>query len=315
MITARFPGILRLAGFLLFFCIVGTGASHALEFEHVMNIGTRGMSPGQFKYVEDFALTIDGHLAVTDASHAYVQIFNKTSGAFITRFAGIGDDDEHLTKPEGISVDADGRFFVADYTTGEVKIYDRNYQWLDTFSEYGKKPGQTRKTEFSDIYDGRYYVPEAGNDRVSVFDLQGKFLFMFGGKGSEPGKMLGPEASKFNSEGTVYVADLKNDRVQAFDKMGKFLFTWGTKGTRQGEMKAPSGIGIDKNDNVYVGDIGNDRIQVFDKNGKFITGWGKSGAANGEFDKIHGVLVDSSTGWVYIADTGNNRIQVFKPVQ
>ena len=33
---------------------------HALEFEHVMNIGSKGSGEGQFKYVEDFDLTVDG---------------------------------------------------------------------------------------------------------------------------------------------------------------------------------------------------------------------------------------------------------------
>jgi hypothetical protein len=75
-----------------------------LKFEHVMNIGSEGFGEGQFKYVEDFAFSKDGHLLVTDASHAWVQVFDKTSGKFLARFGGLGDDDHHLDKPEGIAV-------------------------------------------------------------------------------------------------------------------------------------------------------------------------------------------------------------------
>jgi DNA-binding beta-propeller fold protein YncE len=285
-----------------------------VQFEHVMNIGTSGTGEGQFKYVEDFAFSKEGHLLATDAAHAWVQAFDKTSGKFIGRFGGKGDDDKHLDKPEGIAVDPDGNIFIADYNTGFVKKYDKSYKWLLTFSEYGTEKGQNIKSEFMDIRDGKLYMPEAGNHRVNVFDMMGKFLFDFGGPGSEPGKMNNPESSKFASDGKLYVADLKNDRIQVFDAEGKLLFGWGKTGSGPSEFKAPAGIGIDKLDNIYVTEIGNDRVQVFDKTGKFITMFGKKGSGNGEFGNLHGMIVDKATGLVYVADTANDRIQVFRPV-
>src|SRR5215212_5913024 len=81
----------------------GALAQDKVTFEHVMNIGSTGTGEGQFKYVEDFAFTKDGHLLATDAVHAFVQVFDKTSGKFISRFGGKGDDDKHLDKPEGIA--------------------------------------------------------------------------------------------------------------------------------------------------------------------------------------------------------------------
>ncbi len=291
------------------------GQAHAgLKFEHVMNIGSKGSGEGQFKYVEDFDLTIDGkYIMATDAAHAWVQVFDKATGMFVTRFGGKGDNDENLDKPEGISTAPDGRIFIADYNTGDVKVYDKNYKWLTTFSEYGSEPGQNIKSEFTSIRDGKYYMPEAGNHRVSVWDLDGKFLFTFGSKGTKNGQMNNPESAKFTSDGLMYVADLKNDRIQVFDKDGKYVRGWGKSGTGPGEFKSPAGIGIDKDDNIYVTEIGNNRIQVFDKDGKFLTMWGKKGSGNGEFGNLHGMFVDKSTGWVYVADTKNNRIQVFKP--
>jgi NHL repeat len=165
-----------------------------LSFQHVMNVGSEGTGEGQFKYIEDFAFAKDGSLLVTDAAHAYVQAFDKSTGKFLARFGGKGDGDHNLEKPEGIAVDPNGNIFVADYTTGFIKKYDKTYKLLLTFSEYGDQPGQNIKSEFMDIYDGKLYMPEAGNHRVDVFDLQGKFLFLFGGQGSEPGKMHNPES-------------------------------------------------------------------------------------------------------------------------
>jgi hypothetical protein len=56
------------------------------KFEHVVNIGLEGLDQGQFNYVEDFCFGNNGHLLVSDAS-------DGTSGKFLTRFGGKGDDD------------------------------------------------------------------------------------------------------------------------------------------------------------------------------------------------------------------------------
>jgi DNA-binding beta-propeller fold protein YncE len=278
-----------------------------------MNIGSVGIGEGQFKYVEDFAFSKDGYLLVTDAAHAFVQKFDKTTGRFVSRFGGKGDADADLDKPEGIAVDANGNIFIADYNTGHVKKYDAAYNWVLTFSEYGSGKGQNMKSEFMDIRDGRLYMPEAGNHRVNVFELGGKFLFDFGGLGNAPGHMNNPESAKFSSDGRLHVADLKNDRIQVFDADGKLLSSFGRPGSGPGEFKAPAGIALDANDNVYVTEIGNDRVQVFDKQGKFLTQFGRSGSGNAEFGNLHGIIVDKVSGWVYVADTANNRVQVFKP--
>ena len=57
-----------------------------MSVEHVLNIGTKGTGEGQFKYVEDFALSSTGDLLATDAAHAYVQVFDKTTSSYIARF-------------------------------------------------------------------------------------------------------------------------------------------------------------------------------------------------------------------------------------
>ena len=290
---------------------------HAAEpmFEHVMNIGTTGTGEGQFKYVEDFAIDAKGRLLATDAAHAYVQVFDKTTGEFITRFGGKGDDDEHLEKPEGIAVNDEGHIYIADYTTGYVKIYDQDYEWVDTFSDYGSEPGENIKSEFCSIYNNLFYMPEAGNHRVSVFAMDGTFKFLFGESGTGDGQLNNPEAAKANSKGEIVVADLKNDRIQVFTHEGKFLRKWGCTGSELGQFKSPAGVGIDKDDNIYVTEIGNHRVQVFDAEGNFITAWGTEGSGNGQFGNMHGMMVDRETGWVYIADTANDRIQVYKPVE
>jgi DNA-binding beta-propeller fold protein YncE len=299
------------AGALLATALSSAAAAANLNFEHVMNIGAAGNGPGQFQYVEDFAFSKDGHLLATDASHGYVQAFDKASGKFIARFGGKGDDDANLEKPEGIAVDPDGNIYVADYTSGFIKKYAADFKWLKTFSGYGNERGQTIEAEFMDIRNGRLYVPDVGNARVNVFSLDGQPITDFGNKGAET--LINPEAAKFNGAGELYVSDLKNDRVVVFDADGKFLRSVGKSGAGAGELKAPAGIAFDRDDNLYVAELGNDRIQVFDKAGRSIAMWGKKGPGDGEFGNVHGIIVDKASGFIYVADTANKRIQVFQP--
>jgi DNA-binding beta-propeller fold protein YncE len=311
--TARNATRTFIVGSLLIAGSIAAAASE-MQFEHVMNIGSQGDGEGQFQYVEDLAFSRDGHLLATDASHAWVQVFDRSSGKFLRRFGGKGDQEENVDKPEGIATDTDGNIFVADYRTGFIKKYDSQYRWLMTFSSYGSEPGQNMMSEFMDIYAGRLYVPDIGNHRVNVFELSGKHLFNFGVKGSTPGQLNTPEAAKASSDGRIYVCDLRNNRIQVFDRDGKLLFGWGSTGSGPGELRSPAGLAFDRDDNVYVTEIGNNRIQIFDKTGKFLAKWGQKGSGDGEFGNLHGIVVHKESGWVYIADTANNRIQVFRPM-
>jgi len=188
ILTRRYSLSLAVAGLGVALAMPSPAAAADPAFEYVMDIGSEGVGPGQFKYVEDFAFTAEGRLLATDAFHAWVQVYDRATGKFLTRFGGKGDDDQNLDKPEGIAVDPKGNVFVADYNTGFIKKYDPAFKWVLTFSEYGSNKGQNIKSEFMDIRDGRLYMPEAGNHRVDVFDLDGKFQFDFGGQGTAPGR-------------------------------------------------------------------------------------------------------------------------------
>jgi len=81
-----------------------------------------------------------------------------------------------------------------------VKIYDKNDEWLNAFSEYGSEPGQNSKSEFTDTQNGLYYIPKAGNHRVSAWDLEGNFKFTFG----------------IDKDANIYIGEIGNNRIQVF---------------------------------------------------------------------------------------------------
>lgn len=285
-----------------------------LGFVHVMDFGSKGNGNGLFGYIEDFDFTADGkNILVTCAKNATVQVFDKKTGIFLGKFGGKGKGDDKLVKPEGISVAPDGRIFVADYSTGYVKVYDKQFKWLKTFSSYGTDPGQNMKSEFTCIWGGKYFMADAGNCRVNVWDLDGVFLYSYGSEGGLRGQLSSPQAVKVNSRGEFIVSDLGNNRIKILDERGNLLRMFGRIGRGPGGFNLPAGIAVDKYDNIYVTEIKGNRIQVFDRTGKFITMLVGKGSERGQFGNLHGCIVDHETGWLYVADTANNRVQVYKP--
>lgn len=284
---------------------------NAAKFEHILNFGGKGDGPGQFEYVESFAFTGDGKILVTDAKTAWVQVFDKKTGAYLSRFGGKGNGNDNFVKPEAIAVADDGRIYVGDNETGAIKIFGSDYRHLKTFSEKGTEPGQNYKSEFPDIRNGLLYLPEEGDHRVSAFDLNGTFKFVFGTEGTGDGQFQKPVSLRFKDDNVMYVTDHNNHRLQVFSKDGKFVKSIGTKGPGPNQFDGPSGIDFDTKGNYYVGEKGNARVSVYDKNDKYVDSYGSEGSGNGQFGNIHGVLVDKTNGWVYVADTANNRVQVF----
>ncbi len=65
-----------------------TGNRHNAEL--LFTFGDEGTNPGQFRYVEDFAIDDLGNLLITDALNANVQVFTA-DGNFISMF---GDSDQ-----------------------------------------------------------------------------------------------------------------------------------------------------------------------------------------------------------------------------
>lgn len=298
---------------LCFSCSVSLASQQPKSFELILTIGETGSGNGQFRYVEDLAFSKQGDLLATDAINANVQSFNIETGKYINQFGGKGDKDGQFEKPEGIAVANNGDIFVADYASGYIQHFDKNYNHLNTFSDFGEAPGETLEAEFMSIYDNKLFLADAGNHRIDVFSLAGEFLYLFDGKNTVAGGLNRPEAAKVNSKGEVWVSDLGNNRVILYDDRGQLIGQYGKQGKLNSQFDKPTGIAIDKFDNVYVGEAHNDRVQLFDKDFNFILKFGKHGSGPGEFKNIHGLAIDGR-GYLYVADTGNNRIQVFKPI-
>jgi sugar lactone lactonase YvrE len=87
-------------------------------------------------------------------------------------------EDGRFRQVTDVAWDKDGNTFISDgYINSRVAKVDKDGNWLKSWGERGKAPGQFN-TPHSIATDakGNVYVADRGNHRIQVFDSDGKFL-------------------------------------------------------------------------------------------------------------------------------------------
>jgi streptogramin lyase len=90
-------------------------------------------------------------------------------------------EDGRFRQVTDVAWDKAGNTFISDgYINSRVAKVDKDGNWLKSWGEPGKEPGQF-KTPHSIATDasGNVYVADRGNRRIQVFDGDGKFLRQF----------------------------------------------------------------------------------------------------------------------------------------
>ena len=232
------------------------------------------------------------------------------SGEKLQLFGSSGYSRGQFGNAQGIAIDKDGNFLVADYENHCIQKFTSKGQFL---KEVGKKGGGmgSGPLEFdypSDIainpINNKVYVYDQRSYRVQILNPDLTYHGEFGRKGTGSGQFYGSRGIAFDSSGNVYVAD--NYRVQVFTADGTFLRMFGN--SRGEALESLKGIAIDSNDVVYVSEGDPNRVSVFTSGGQFVTSFGKYGAGPGEFNWIGSLAVHGNA--IYVCDCQNDRIQI-----
>jgi DNA-binding beta-propeller fold protein YncE len=182
--------------------------------------GTNGKDPGQFAFVTDIVRAKDGsyycgEYGEYDRIHKYSQ-----DGQYIDRMGEHGTGIMQFSRPQSLSVDADGLLWVADSCNHRIQVID----WREDkprsvaiLGSHGTEPGQFQYPYgLTLVNNDTLVVSEFGNHRVQKLDRTGQPLSSWGAAGSIPGELNQPWASAVDSKQRVYVVDSGNNRVQRF---------------------------------------------------------------------------------------------------
>ena len=168
---------------------------------------------------------VNGDIYMVDRCNQRIQVFtgDRVYKATLGVLDESGSDNQHFNWPWGVTVDADGKIYVADSDNHRVQkctLSGSSYTCTTFAGETGifdNAFGHLHPLAVAVDGDRRVYVADEWNYRIQVFDDQGTYLTTIGGGwGAKTGEMVRPSGVAVDGEGNVYVTDRDNHRVQKF---------------------------------------------------------------------------------------------------
>lgn len=185
----------------------------------LMMIGSVGGAPGTndthdaFNRPTNLAFAPNGDFFVSDGYvNSRVVRYNK-DGEYITHWGRKGTGDGEFNLVHDVTLDSQGRVYVADRDNQRVQIFDQNGKFLGKWTDVGAPWGLDYVERENAIY-----MCDGVNNRIVKLNLDGQILGVLSSYGKIPGKLDFPHTIAVDSTGAIYVAEIKNWRVQKFVK-------------------------------------------------------------------------------------------------
>lgn len=205
--------------------------SHQIfEFNHdgqlLMTKGVKdrpGLDATHFNRPTDIAVAPTGEFFVSDGYGNSRVVKFDSQGKFLFDWGKKGSGPGEFDTPHGITLDNQGRVYVADRGNARIQVFDSDGKFLAQWK--GPQIGRPWALHFA--HDGFLYVVDGGDlnpeppDRARILkmDLQGKVIEQFGSYGKYDGQMYWPHHVAVAPNGDVYVGDVSlGMRVQKFVK-------------------------------------------------------------------------------------------------
>ena len=307
----------------------------------------------RLQYPTAIAADAAGNLYVADANNHRVRRIDPAG--IITTIAGTGERGfggdggpataARFAAPIGLTIDAAGNIYVADFYNHRVRRIDPA-GIITTVAGTGERgfggdggPATAARFNFpvglAMDATGNLYVADRHNHRVRRIDREGYISTVagtgeFGSEGdggpATAAQVSYPQLLAVDGSGNLYLADYFHHRVRRIDPEGFISTVAGTGNpgsARDGgpataaELSSPIAVGADADGNVYVGDTGNRRVRRIDPTGAIATiagGYhggfaGDGGSATAaRFNSPRGAALDAD-GNLYVADTFNDRVR------
>ncbi|MEO8681643.1 MAG: 6-bladed beta-propeller [Vicinamibacterales bacterium] len=156
-------------------------------------------------------------LYVADAGKHEVLCYSAKDGALIRVIGKRGGEAGEFNFPTNLSVDAQGRLYVADTLNFRIQVFDRDGKFVRMFGELGDSPGQLNRPKGVAVdSEGHIYVADSSFNNFQVFDEEGRLLLFVGQGGSQAGEFSLPAGLYIDDQDRIYVADQGNSRIQVF---------------------------------------------------------------------------------------------------
>jgi predicted membrane-bound mannosyltransferase/sugar lactone lactonase YvrE len=181
----------------------------------------QGGSGDAFWGPRDIVLVPEGYLLVTDTGNKRVAIFDF-DGNYITEFGSAGLLEGQFDEPVGLSIDTEGKIFVADTWNQRIQVFlpdftNLRFTYLQDWEIVGWY-GQSldNKPYLATDYLGNVYVSDPEGYRILHFDSNGKFIQYWGEFGTDLLGLNLPTGISADDKGNIWVVDSGNHRLLRF---------------------------------------------------------------------------------------------------
>lgn len=225
-----------------------------------------------------------------------------------------GSGSDQLSQPRGITIDASGNLYIADFGNHRIQKWAPGASAGETVAGGNAAGDAANQLNYPSgvAVDGagNVYVADQYNHRVQKWApgaTEGETVAGGNGRGAATNQLDNPRDIFIDPDGNVYVSDFYNHRVQKFSpgaSEGETVAGGNGYGSAANQLKYPRGIFIDATGNVYVVDGENYRVQKWSSvasEGETVAGGNGYGSAANQLAYPQDVYVDAN-GVVYVAD-------------
>ena len=155
----------------------------------------------------------DGGFYVSDGYVNSRVVEYNNDGIYQRHWGSKGTGDSQFDIAHDVTVDRQGRVYVADRTNRRIQVFDAKGKFIEKWTDVGQPWGLAYAPQEDAIY-----MADGDANRVVKLDTDGKILGQLGEFGKRAGKFDFAHHIAVDSEGSIYVAEIKNWRVQKFAK-------------------------------------------------------------------------------------------------
>ncbi|MCB2153755.1 hypothetical protein KQI84_02620 [bacterium] len=245
-----------------------------------------GDEPANFPLVKPYTtLLVDTRLYICDTVLNTITVYDLKTGE--ARLFGGDQGVGKISQPNNITIDRQGRFYIADKVRGAVLVYDADENFLAAFG----RPGEVKPVDVA-VGDGVLFVCDFPENEIEVWDQEnGSLIRTIGELGDQPGQFFMPTQVETDEYGNLCVVDTGNFRVQKLSPTGEPLLVFGGHGQELGRFAWPKGMALDNHGRIYVADSRFANVQIFDPLGRLLLFFGGPGPNRGNIELPAGVSV------------------------
>ncbi len=269
------------------------------------------------KFLKSFAETIDPYSIALDRDGVYISDAAKYNinkydfdGKRLFVFGSQGTGRAQFKSLAGITVDREGKVYVADTKRGLVQVFFPERKGSEGWPE--KSPPPTTIEWLGEISAKANKIYSENRENLYAVNEKEKSIIVI--ENDRVVKTLKvpecrPVSVAVDHEGFLWVVDKEKKRLLKLDENGKILLSVGSSGSKEGYFSGPTDISISKKGIIYVADRGNKRVQAFNTDGIFLSIIGRQDT-QGLMERPIAIALDSE-GTLYVLDDDKKTVSLY----